>query len=74
MPIKWENSKYSLKARKFLSKKPEDFPLLTLLDGAVRSGKTLNIVQKIPQIFDKTDFAFSFVSLCLIPKNKLKGK
>lgn len=52
MPIKWETSKYSLKARKFLSKKPEDFPLLTLLDGAVRSGKTLNIVQKIPQIFD----------------------
>ncbi len=26
--------------------------MLTLLDGAVRSGKTLNIVQKIPQIFD----------------------
>lgn len=52
MPIKWENSKYSAKARTFLAKQPEDFPLLTLLDGAVRSGKTLNIVQKIPQIFD----------------------
>lgn len=52
MAIKWENSKYSPKARAFLSKQPEDFPLLTLLDGAVRSGKTLNIVQKIPQIFD----------------------
>ncbi|MEE3349120.1 MAG: PBSX family phage terminase large subunit [Candidatus Gastranaerophilaceae bacterium] len=52
MPIKWEKSKYSLKARQFLSKPPEEFPLLTLLDGAVRSGKTLNIIQKIPQIFD----------------------
>ena len=35
-----------------MAKQPEEFPLLTLLDGAVRSGKTLNIVQKIPQIFD----------------------
>ena len=52
MPIKWENSKYSKKAKSFLAKAPEDFPLLTLLDGAVRSGKTLNIIQKIPQIFD----------------------
>ena len=52
MPIKWENSKYSLKARQFLAQPPEEFPLLTLLDGAVRSGKTLNIIQKIPQIFD----------------------
>lgn len=52
MPITWENSKYSPKARAFLAKQPQDFPLLTLLDGAVRSGKTLNIVQKIPQIFD----------------------
>lgn len=52
MPIKWENSKYSQKAKKFLAKPPENFPLLTLLDGAVRSGKTLNIIQKIPQIFD----------------------
>ena len=50
--IRWENSKYSEKARKFLSKPPEDFPLFTLLDGAVRSGKTLNIIQKIPQIFE----------------------
>ena len=52
MPIKWEKSKYSEKAKRFLAKPPEDFPLLTLLDGAVRSGKTLNIIQKIPQIFD----------------------
>ncbi len=52
MPIKWEKSKYSPKARAFLAKPPQDFPLLTLLDGAVRSGKTLNIIQKIPQIFD----------------------
>lgn len=52
MPIKWENSKYSQKAKEFLAKPPEDFPLLTLLDGAVRSGKTLNIIQKIPQVFD----------------------
>ena len=52
MPIKWENSKYSEKVKKFLAKKIEDFPLLTLLDGAVRSGKTLSIIQKIPQIFD----------------------
>lgn len=52
MPIQWEKSKYSDKAKSFLSKAPEDFPLLTLLDGAVRSGKTLNIIQKIPQIFD----------------------
>ena len=52
MPVKWEKSKYSLKARQFLAKQPEDFPLFTLLDGAVRSGKTLNIIQKIPQLFD----------------------
>ena len=50
--IKWENSKYSEKSRRFLSKPPGDFPLFTLLDGAVRSGKTLNIIQKIPQIFE----------------------
>ena len=52
MPIKWEQSKYGEKAKRFLSKSPDEFPLLTLLDGAVRSGKTLNIIQKIPQIFD----------------------
>lgn len=52
MPIKWEKSLYSEKAKRFLAKPPEEFPLLTLLDGAVRSGKTLNIIQKIPQIFD----------------------
>ena len=52
--IKWENSKYGPKTRKFLSKPPQDFPLFTLLDGAVRSGKTLNIIQKIPQIFEFT--------------------
>ncbi len=50
--IRWENSKYSEKTRRFLSKPPEEFPLLTLLDGAVRSGKTLSIIQKIPQIFE----------------------
>ena len=50
--IKWEKSKYSEKVRKFLSMPPEDFPLFTLLDGAVRSGKTLSIIQKIPQIFE----------------------
>ena len=47
MPVKWEDSKYSNKAKKFLAKDPMKFPLLTLLDGAVRSGKTLNIIQKI---------------------------
>ena len=52
MPIKWENSKYSRKAKAFLSKDPMEFPLLTLLDGAIRSGKTSNIIQKIPQIFE----------------------
>ncbi len=52
MPVKWEKSIYSPKAKAFLAKPPEEFPLLTLLDGAVRSGKTLNIIQKIPQIFD----------------------
>ena len=52
MPIKWEKSKYSKKVREFLAKPPQDFPLLTLLDGAVRSGKTLSIIQKIPQMFD----------------------
>ncbi len=50
--IKWENSKYGEKVRNFLSKPPEEFPLFTLLDGAVRSGKTLSIIQKIPQIFE----------------------
>ena len=52
MPIRWENSKYSPKVKAFLSKDPLKFPLLTLLDGAVRSGKTTCIIQKIPQIFD----------------------
>ena len=51
MPIDFTKSKYSPKARKFLSKSPLDFPLLTLLCGSVRSGKTINIVYKIPQYF-----------------------
>ena len=50
--IKWEKSKYSKKSRAFLTKSPCEFPLFTLLDGAVRSGKTSNIIQKVPQIFD----------------------
>ncbi len=50
-PIKWENSKYSEKHKKFLAKKPQDSKFFTLCDGAVRSGKTLSIIYKIPQIF-----------------------
>ncbi len=49
-PIKWENSIYSPKYKKFLSRKPAKF--FTLCDGAVRSGKTLAIIYKIPQLFD----------------------
>jgi type II secretory pathway pseudopilin PulG len=44
-------SKYSAKARKFLSKDPLEFPLLTLMCGSVRSGKTINVIYKIPQYF-----------------------
>ena len=50
-PIKWENSRYNEKHRHFLSKKPQDSKFFTLCDGAVRSGKTLSIIYKIPQIF-----------------------
>lgn len=50
-PIKWENSQYSEKHRRFLAKKPQDTKFFTLCDGAVRSGKTLSIIYKIPQIF-----------------------
>lgn len=52
MPIDWTKSKYSSKAREFLALQPEEMKFFTLADGAVRSGKTLNIVQKIPQMFD----------------------
>ena len=52
MPIDWTKSKYSKKTRQFLSLQPEDMKFFTLADGAVRSGKTLNIIQKIPQMFN----------------------
>lgn len=52
MPIDFTKSKYSPKACKFLSKSILDMPLLTLLCGSVRSGKTINIIYKIPQIFN----------------------
>lgn len=51
MPIDFTKSKYSSKARHFLSKSILDMPLLTLLCGSVRSGKTINIIYKIPQMF-----------------------
>ncbi|MBQ2645200.1 terminase family protein, partial [bacterium] len=51
MPIDWSKSKYSKKHRKFLSKKPENMKFFTLCDGAARSGKTLSIIYKIPQMF-----------------------
>lgn len=51
MPIDWTKSKYSKKHRIFLSKKPENMKFFTLCDGAARSGKTLSIIYKIPQIF-----------------------
>ena len=49
MPIDFTKSKYSAKARMFLSKDPLEFPLLTLKCGSVRSGKTINVIYKIPQ-------------------------
>lgn len=52
MPIDFTKSKYSKKSRKFLSKDPLSFPLLTNLCGSVRSGKTINIIYKVPQYFD----------------------
>lgn len=51
-PIKWELSKYSPKTRSFLAHKPSEACFFTLCDGSVRSGKTLSIIYKIPQIFD----------------------
>lgn len=51
MPIDFTKSKYSPKVKKFMHKKPQDFPLLTLLCGSVRSGKTISIINKIPQYF-----------------------
>lgn len=51
MPIDFTKSKYSPKAKRFLSKSILDMPLLTLMCGSVRSGKTVNVVYKIPQIF-----------------------
>ena len=52
MPIDYTKSKYSEKVMKFLKKSPLDFPLLTLLCGSVRSGKTISIINKIPYYFD----------------------
>lgn len=51
MPVDFSKSKYSPKAKAFLSKDPLEFPLLTLLCGSVRSGKTVNIIYKIPDYF-----------------------
>ena len=51
MPINWSKSKYSRKHRSFLGKKPENMTFFTLCDGAARSGKTLSIIYKIPQMF-----------------------
>ncbi len=51
MPIDWTKSKYGKKHRQFLSKKPENMKFFTLCDGAARSGKTLSVIYKIPQIF-----------------------
>lgn len=51
MPIDWTKSKYGKQHRLFLSKRPEDMKFFTLCDGAARSGKTLSIIYKIPQIF-----------------------
>lgn len=51
MPIDWTKSKYSKKHKLFLSKKPENMKFFTLCDGAARSGKTLSIIYKIPQMF-----------------------
>lgn len=51
MAIDWSKSVYSKKHKIFLSKKPENMKFFTLCDGAARSGKTLSIIYKIPQIF-----------------------
>ena len=50
--INFLKSQNSPKTCDFLRKDPLSFPLMTLLCGSVRSGKTINIIQKIPQIFD----------------------
>ena len=51
MPIDFTKSKYSPKVKNFLHQNPLDFPLLTLLCGSVRSGKTVSIINKIPDYF-----------------------
>lgn len=51
MPIDWSKSKYSKKHKLFLGKNPQDMKFFTLCDGAARSGKTLSIIYKIPQLF-----------------------
>ena len=51
MPIDWSKSRYSAAHRAFLGKPPEKMAFFTLCDGAVRSGKTLSIIYKIPQMF-----------------------
>lgn len=50
MPIDWSKSKYSRAHRAFLGKRPENMAFFTLCDGAVRSGKTLSIIYKIPEL------------------------
>ena len=52
MPIDWSKSKYSKKHKLFLGKNPQDMKFFTLCDGAARSGKTLSIIYKIPQMFE----------------------
>jgi PBSX family phage terminase large subunit len=51
MPIDWAKSRFGQKHRLFLSKNPKDMKFFTLCDGATRSGKTLSIIYKIPQLF-----------------------
>jgi len=53
MPIDFSKSKYGEKARSFLRTSILDMPLLTLLCGSVRSGKTINIIYKMPQILNE---------------------
>ena len=48
--IDFTKSKYSPKVKQFLSKSPLDFKKQTLLDGSVRSAKTVSIIFKMPQI------------------------
>ena len=51
MPIDWSKYQYSNKHKLFLGKNPQDMKFFTLCDGAARSGKTLSIIYKIPQLF-----------------------